>query len=70
MKMVPANAETRSTKSLSTKGSSSSSTSDMGKMFSTINKTFKTMGKAMSQASEEIQPLAMKIALELSTMLW
>ena len=53
--MVPADEETKSTKSLSSKGSSSSSsTSDMGKMSSSINKTFKTMGKAMSQVSEEI----------------
>jgi hypothetical protein len=54
VKMVPADEETKSTKSSSTKGSSSSSTSDMGKMFLSINKTFKTMGKAMSQVSEEI----------------
>ncbi len=30
------------------------STADVGKMFNSINKTFKTMGKAMSQVSEEI----------------
>jgi hypothetical protein len=30
------------------------STADVGKMFTSINKTFKTMGKAMSQVSEEI----------------
>ena len=52
MKMVPADEETKSNKSSSTKGSSSKS--DMGKMFSSINNTFKTMGKAMSQVSEEI----------------
>ncbi len=54
MKMVPADEETKSTKSSSSKGSSSSSKSDMGKMFLSINNTFKTMGKAMSQVSEEI----------------
>ncbi len=54
VKMVPADEETKSTKSLSTKGSSSSSKSDMGKMFLSINNTFKTMGKSMSQVSEEI----------------
>ena len=57
VKMVPADEDTKYTKSLSTKGSSSSSKSnstDMGKMFSSINKTFKTMGKAMSQVSKEI----------------
>ena len=54
MKMVPADDETKSNKSLFTKGLSSSSKSDMGKMFSSINNTFKTMGKAMSQVSEEI----------------
>jgi hypothetical protein len=52
--MVPADEETKSTKSSSTKGSLSSSKSDMGKMFLSINITFKTMGKAMSQVSEEI----------------
>jgi hypothetical protein len=30
------------------------SKADVGKMFTSINKTFKTMGKAMSQVSEEI----------------
>ena len=50
--MVPADEETKSTKSLSTKGSSSKN--DMGKMFLFINNTFKTMGKAMSQVSKEI----------------
>jgi hypothetical protein len=52
--MVPADDETKSNKSLFTKGLSSSSKSDMGKMFSSINNTFKTMGKAMSQVSKEI----------------
>ena len=55
VKMVPADEETKSTKSSSIKGSSSSSKSDiMGKIFSSINNTFKTMGRAMSQVSEEI----------------
>ena len=55
--MVPADEDTKSTKSLTTKGSSSSSKSksnDMGKMFLSIKNTFKTMGKAMSQVSKEI----------------
>jgi hypothetical protein len=34
------------------------STADVGKMFTLINKTFKTMGKAMSQVSEEIGAFA------------
>ena len=54
VKMVPANEKTKSTKSLSSKGSLSSSKSDKGKMFLFINNTFKTMGKAMSQVSEEM----------------
>ena len=54
VKMVPANEETKSTKSLSTNGSLSSSKSDMGKIFLSINNNFKTMVKAMSQVSEEI----------------
>ena len=31
------------------------SSGDVGKMFTSINKMFKTMGKAMSQVSEEIK---------------
>jgi hypothetical protein len=54
VKMVPADEETKSTKSSSTKSSSSSSKIDMGKVFSSINSTFKIMGKAMSQVSEEL----------------
>ncbi len=34
------------------------SKSDVGKMFTSINKTFKTMGRAMSQVSEEIGAFA------------
>jgi len=67
VKMVPADEDTKSTKSLSTKGSSSKG--DMGKMFSSINNTFKTMGKAMSQVSKQIAAYTMKIALERSLML-
>jgi hypothetical protein len=45
----------KSTKSSSSKISSLTGASgDVGKMFTSINKTFKTMGKAMSQVSEEI----------------
>ncbi len=34
------------------------STADVGKMFTLINKTFKTIGKAMSQVSKEIGAFA------------
>ncbi len=34
------------------------SKADVGKMFTSINKTFKTMGKAMSQVSKEIGAFA------------
>jgi hypothetical protein len=49
----------KSTKSSASKVSSlTGSKVDVGKMFTSINKTFKTMGKAMSQVSEEIGTFA------------
>ena len=57
VKMVPADNDKKSTKSSSSKNSSLSSKSKslhMGNMFTSINNTFKTMGKATSQVSEEI----------------
>jgi hypothetical protein len=54
VKMIAAK-DDKSTKSTASKISTSTkgSTADVGKMFTLINKTFKTMGKAMSQVSEE-----------------
>jgi hypothetical protein len=51
--MIAAN-DDKSTKSTASKISTltKGSTADVGKMFTLINKTFKTMGKAMSQVSE------------------
>jgi len=47
--------DNKSTKTSSSKISSMTGASgDVGKMFTSINKMFKTMGKAMSQVSEEI----------------
>ena len=47
--------DNKSTKTSSSKISSMTGASgDVGKMLTSINKTFKTMGKAMSQVSEEI----------------
>jgi len=54
VKMVVAD-DNKSTKTSSSKISSMTGASgDVGKMLTSINKTFKTMGKAMSQVSEEI----------------
>ena len=54
VKMVAAD-DDKSTKSSSSKMSSITGASgDVGKMMTSINKTFKTMWKAMSQISEEI----------------
>ena len=50
VKMVPADND-KSSKSSSSKGSGGSL--DMGKMFSSMNKSLKTFGKAMSQVAEE-----------------
>jgi hypothetical protein len=58
VKIVAAD-DDKSTKSLASKVSSlTGSKVDVGKMFTSINKTFKTMGKAMSQVSEEIGAFA------------
>jgi hypothetical protein len=49
----------KSTKFSASKVSSlTGSKADVGKMFTLINKTFKTMGKAMSQVSKEIGAFA------------
>jgi hypothetical protein len=58
VKIVAANND-KSTKSSASKASSlTGSTADVGKMFTSINKTFKTIGKAISQVSEEIGAFA------------
>ncbi len=59
VKMIAANND-QSTKSTASKISTSTkgSTADVGKMFNFLNKTFQTMGKAMSQLSEEIGAFA------------
>ncbi len=59
VKMIAADND-ESTKSTASKISTSTkgSTADVGKMFTLISKTFKTMGKAMSQVSEEIGAFA------------
>ena len=56
VKMVPADSN-KSSKSSSTKGSGGSS--DMGKMFSLMNKSLKTFGKAaMSQVAKEYETIS------------
>jgi hypothetical protein len=59
VKMIAADND-KSTKSTVSKISTSTkgSTADVGEVFTLINKTFKTMGKAMSQVSEEIGAFA------------
>jgi hypothetical protein len=59
VKMIAADND-KSTKSTVSKISTSTkgSTADVGKMFTLINKTFKTMGKAMSQVPKEIGAFA------------
>jgi hypothetical protein len=58
VKIVAAN-DDKSTKSSASKVSSLTGyTADVGKMFTSINKTYKTMGKAMSQVSKEIGAFA------------
>jgi hypothetical protein len=59
VKMIAADKD-KSTKSTASKISTltKGSTADVGKMFTLINKTFKTMGKAMSQVSKEIGAFA------------
>jgi hypothetical protein len=62
VKLTPADDDdksTKSTKSSTSKGSSrkGSSKSNIGKMFGEMNNTIKTLGKAMSQVSEEFEHL-------------
>jgi hypothetical protein len=59
VKMIAAD-DDKSTKSTASKISTltKGSTADVGKMFTLSNKTFKTMGKAMSQVSKEIGAFA------------
>ncbi len=59
VKMIAAD-DNKSTQSTASKISTSTkgSTADVGKMFTLINKTFKTMGKSRSQVSKEIGAFA------------
>jgi hypothetical protein len=65
VKMIAA-ADDKSTKSTVSKISTSTkgSTADVGKMFTLINKTLRTMGKAMSQVSKEIGAFADDVSIE------
>ncbi len=58
VKIIAANNDKSTNSSASKVSSLSGSTADVGKIFTLINKTFKTLGKAMSQVSKEIGAFA------------